>query len=79
MPNALAGIRYNTMNHSDVSTPSDDESASPHDFPPEDAQSLVGVSIGQAQTHFTSPTTPAAEKAAAMDDLMDGPFGDTSQ
>lgn len=78
-PNALQSIRYNTMNHSDLSTPSDDESNPQSDYPTLDAQSLVGVSIGHAQTHYTSPTTPAAEKAAAMDDLMDGPFGDTSQ
>lgn len=79
MPNALQDIRYNSMNHSDVSTPSDDESAQPNDHAAQDAQSLVGVSIGHQQTHFTSPTTPAAEKAAAMDDLLDGPFGDPSQ
>lgn len=79
LPNALLDARFSSMNHSDVSTPSDDDSADPNDFPSHDVQSLVGVSIGHAQTHFTSPTTPAAEKVAAMDDLMDGPFGDTSQ
>ncbi|KAL0259327.1 hypothetical protein SLS55_005063 [Diplodia seriata] len=79
MPNSLHDARFRDINHSDLSTPSDDDSADPHDFPSHDAQSLVGVSLGHAQTHFTSPTTPAAEKAAAMDDLMEPPFGDTSQ
>lgn len=36
------------------------------EMPEEDARSVVGFSIGRAQTRLTSPQTPAAEKAAAM-------------
>ena len=35
----------------------------------EAAQSLVGVSIGREQTRLMSPTTPAAEKSAALDHM----------
>ena len=42
-------------------------------IPEEDVQSMVGVSIGRAQTRLMSPTTPAAEKAAAIN--MDGADG----
>ncbi|KAF2461975.1 hypothetical protein BDY21DRAFT_266995, partial [Lineolata rhizophorae] len=35
----------------------------------EDARSVIAVSISQAQTRLTSPNTPSAEKAAAMEDL----------
>ncbi|KAF2084897.1 hypothetical protein K490DRAFT_48164 [Saccharata proteae CBS 121410] len=68
MPNALADIHYNAMTAPDQSSPSEDETTPPHEYRTEDAESLVGVSIGHAQSHFISPTTPAAEKAAALDD-----------
>jgi pimeloyl-ACP methyl ester carboxylesterase len=51
---------------------SDHEAHSPEEIPgvtdiPEvDAHSMIGVSIGRAQTMLMSPQTPAAEKAAAM-------------
>ncbi len=45
----------------------------------EDAHSVIGVSIGHAQTRLTSPQTPAAEKAAALNALDGGGFlGDSS-
>ncbi|KAK8241084.1 hypothetical protein IWZ00DRAFT_444438 [Phyllosticta capitalensis] len=59
----------------DPSTPSDEESPAPQDSS-QDPRFLVGFSIGHAQTHYASPTTPAAEKAAAMEDMPGGPFGD---
>ncbi|MCJ1374079.1 hypothetical protein MMC20_005309 [Loxospora ochrophaea] len=37
-----------------------------------DVQSIVGVSIGREQTRLMSPDTPAAERAAAMDDVAGG-------
>jgi len=43
-----------------------------HDIADEDAHSLVGVSISRVATRLMSPMTPAAEKAAAMDDLDGG-------
>lgn len=66
------------MMPADPAAISDDDGPEPHDLHTHDAQSLVGVSIGHAQAHFISPATPAAEKAAAMDDLLDAPFGDAA-
>ncbi|KAI4140546.1 MAG: hypothetical protein L6R39_005754 [Caloplaca ligustica] len=41
----------------------------------EDVNALVGVSISRVQTRLKSPTTPAAEKAAALNSLWgDGSF-----
>ena len=53
-------------------TPSEDDAAEEKDIDAEDVQSVIGVSIGHAQTHLASPTTPAAEKAAALDDIDGG-------
>ncbi|KAK8182845.1 hypothetical protein BC567DRAFT_221003 [Phyllosticta citribraziliensis] len=77
MPHALRTDGDVVAPSPDLSTPSDEESPAGQDYPPQDPQSLVGFSIGHAQTHYASPTTPAAEKAAAMEDLPGGPFGDT--
>lgn len=45
----------------------------------EEAASVVGVSIGREQTRLTSPSTPAAEKSAALDRLNSwGFFDDTA-
>lgn len=41
-------------------------------LPEEDVQSTIGVSMSHAQTRLMSPTTPAAEKAAAIDALDGG-------
>lgn len=38
----------------------------------EDAQSLIGFSMSRVATRLKSPRTPAAEKAAAMEDLEGG-------
>lgn len=52
--------------------PSDHEDCSPEELQDNteileaDARSVIGVSIGRAQTRLTSPQTPAAEKAAAI-------------
>lgn len=56
--------------------PADQDASSPEGvapMPEEEAQSVVGVSISKMQTRLMSPTTPAAEKAAAMEE-MDGMF-----
>ncbi len=50
----------------------DEEQLGGHDIADEDAHSLVGVSISRAAIHLMSPMTPAAEKAAAMDDSDGG-------
>ncbi|MCJ1336654.1 hypothetical protein MMC09_001932 [Bachmanniomyces sp. S44760] len=57
----------------------DDEDANLRE---EDVQPVVGVSIGKEQTRLLSPTTPAAEKVAALNfnpggDLFDGPADDS--
>ncbi|KAK7562375.1 hypothetical protein JOL62DRAFT_573404 [Phyllosticta paracitricarpa] len=77
MPHALPTDGDFVAPSPDLSTPSDEDSPAAQDYPPQNPQSLVGFSIGHAQTHYASPTTPAAEKAAAMEDLPGGPFGDT--
>jgi hypothetical protein len=76
-PNALADIQFASIIDPDL-TPSEDESPEAQSFPTEDAQSVIGVSIGQAQTRLTSPKTPAAEKAAALDDLEGGGLFDNA-
>ena len=76
-PNALADIQFASIIDPDL-TPSEDESPEAQSFPAEDAQSVIGVSIGQAQTRLTSPKTPAAEKAAALDDLEGGGLFDNA-
>lgn len=45
----------------------------------EDAQSFIQPSISRAATRLTSPKTPAAEKVAAMDELIDGFFGGSDE
>lgn len=59
---ALADIHYN-MTLADQGTSSEDESPGP---PSNDESNAIGVSIGREQTYLLSTTTPAAEKAAAI-------------
>ncbi|KAF2728614.1 hypothetical protein EJ04DRAFT_516485 [Polyplosphaeria fusca] len=75
---ALAEIHYASVIDSDL-TPSEDESPDEKVLQLEDAQSAIGVSIGQQQTRLTSPKTPAAEKAAALDDVVGGGLFDSWQ
>ncbi|MCJ1443626.1 MAG: hypothetical protein MMC23_004125 [Stictis urceolatum] len=42
----------------------------------DDAESVIGVSIGPEQTRLTSPSTPAAEKSAALDRMNSWGFFD---
>ena len=51
----------------DNSSPEEQQDGSP--MLEEDAHSVVGVSMGRAQTRLVSPQTPAVEKAAAMGSL----------
>ncbi|KAF2119998.1 hypothetical protein BDV96DRAFT_641862 [Lophiotrema nucula] len=74
--NALHDIQFASILDPDL-TPSEDETPEEKQLQLEDAQSAIGVSIGQQQTRLTSPKTPAAEKAAALDEagsdaLFDG-------
>ncbi|KAF2194817.1 hypothetical protein K469DRAFT_547858 [Zopfia rhizophila CBS 207.26] len=69
--NALSEIQIASIVDPDL-TPSEDETPEEKALQLEDAQSAIGVSIGQAQTRLTSPKTPAAEKAAALDDVEGG-------
>lgn len=70
--NALAEIHFASIVDDDDLTPSEDESPEERQVQLEDAQSAIGVSIGQQQTRLISPKTPAAEKAAALDELDGG-------
>ncbi|PVH97751.1 hypothetical protein DM02DRAFT_532565 [Periconia macrospinosa] len=65
--NALAQMHLDSVVDPDL-TPSEDESPEERSLQLETVQSAIGVSIGQQQTRLTSPKTPAAEKAAALDD-----------
>ncbi|KAI4153752.1 MAG: hypothetical protein LQ340_002107 [Diploschistes diacapsis] len=49
------------------------------DMGTEVAQSVVGVSIGREQTRLMSPTTPAAEKSAALDHTNSWGFFDDAE
>ena len=65
--NALADIHFADIVDGDL-TPSEDETPEERRLELETVQSAIGVSIGQQQTRLTSPKTPAAEKAAALDE-----------
>jgi hypothetical protein len=71
--NALADIQFASIINDDDLTPSEDESPEERSLLLETVQSAIGISIGQQQTRLTSPKTPAAEKAAALDET-DGGF-----
>jgi pimeloyl-ACP methyl ester carboxylesterase len=72
-PRALADIHYNNLIN-DPATSSEDEAPEIRAIAPAEVQSLVGVSLGRAQTRFILPQTPAAEKQAAIDE-QGGFFG----
>ncbi|KAK4505742.1 hypothetical protein PRZ48_003707 [Zasmidium cellare] len=64
---ALAELQYNSI-LADQGTSSDEESKdSAVTRNPNDAREAIGISIGREQTRLTSPSTPATEKAAAIE------------
>jgi hypothetical protein len=71
--NALADIQFASIIDDDL-TPSEDETPEEQQLELETVQSAIGISIGKQQTRLTSPKTPAAEKAAALEDTEDGAF-----
>jgi hypothetical protein len=71
--NALADIQFASIVDDDL-TPSEDESPEERLLQLENVQSAIGISIGQQQTRLTSPKTPAAEKAAALEEVDGGGF-----
>lgn len=75
---ALADIQFASILNDDDLTPveSGDETEQERQLELETVQSAIGVSIGQQQTRLTSPKTPAAEKAAALEDLDGGALFD---
>lgn len=76
--NALADIQFASILDDDDLTPveSGDETEQEQRLELETVQSAIGVSIGQQQTRLTSPKTPAAEKAAALEDAEGGALFD---
>jgi hypothetical protein len=72
---ALADIQFASIVDDDL-TPSEDESPEERALQLENVQSAIGISIGQQQTRLTSPKTPAAEKAAALEETDGGGFFD---
>ncbi|KAJ4373129.1 hypothetical protein N0V83_003420 [Neocucurbitaria cava] len=73
--NALADIQFASLADEEL-TPSEDETPEEGRLQLETVQSAIGVSIGEQQTRLTSPKTPAAEKAAALDDADGGVLPD---
>ncbi|KAF1844116.1 uncharacterized protein K460DRAFT_157864 [Cucurbitaria berberidis CBS 394.84] len=69
--NALADIQFASVLDEDL-TPSEDETPEEQRLQLETVQSAIGVSIGRQQTRLTSPKTPAAEKAAALEETDGG-------
>ncbi|KAF2025749.1 hypothetical protein EK21DRAFT_75707 [Setomelanomma holmii] len=69
--NALADIQFASIIDDDL-TPSEDESPEEKSLQLDHVQSTIGISIGRQQTRLTSPKTPAAEKAAALDETDGG-------
>jgi hypothetical protein len=68
---ALAELQYNSILSEHTATSSEDESPGLPLPTINDAPSLLGVSIGREQTRLTSPSTPAAEKVAAINRASD--------
>ncbi|KAL6706034.1 hypothetical protein ACN47E_006136 [Coniothyrium glycines] len=81
-PRDLTRRQHALVDSQFASVADDDLTASEDDTPDEQlleletVQSAIGVSIGQQQTRLTSPKTPAAEKAAALEATEDGLFFD---
>lgn len=75
-PRALKDINYNSLSKNDIATSSEDEAPEIQAIAPSDAQSIVGVSLGRAQTRLNAPETPSAEKAAVLDETAHGFFGE---
>ncbi|KAF2845691.1 hypothetical protein T440DRAFT_260021 [Plenodomus tracheiphilus IPT5] len=74
--NALAEIQFASIADGDL-TPSEDETAEEQHLELETVQSAIGVSIGEQQTRLNSAKTPAAEKAAALDETDGGGLFDS--
>ncbi|KAF2222464.1 hypothetical protein BDZ85DRAFT_263710 [Elsinoe ampelina] len=73
-PRALQQINLNAIYTSDTATSSDEDLGQETRLAQPDVQSLVRVSLGPEQNRLNSPTTPAIEKAAAIE-ANDGFFG----
>lgn len=65
--NVVDDIQFAPIVDDDL-TPSEDETPEEQSLQLETVQSAIGVSIGEQQTRLISPRTPAAEKAAALDE-----------
>ncbi|KAB8296821.1 hypothetical protein EYC80_002236 [Monilinia laxa] len=72
-PSTSNTIAADQTEHSDDFSDEAEIMAIPH-ISDEDAQSIIGVSLSHAASRLKSSRTPAAEKAAAMDNLEGGYF-----
>jgi hypothetical protein len=77
MPEYPTQSQTEPMNIPDTSD--SDEGINIRDLTDEDAESLVGVSISLAASRMTSARTPAAEKAAIMDNIDGGGLFDSEE
>ncbi|KAF4547559.1 Hypothetical protein D9617_40g012990 [Elsinoe fawcettii] len=73
-PRALQQINLNSLYTTDTATSSEEDLPREPRTTQTDVQSLVGISLGPEQIRLNSPTTPAVEKAAAIEE-NDGFFG----
>lgn len=75
-PRALADIHYNSIVNAEAGTSSEEDGPESRTIARGDAQNLVGVSLGRAQTRIKALHTPAGEKAAAIEEaggFFEGP------
>ncbi|KAF2011101.1 hypothetical protein BU24DRAFT_377942 [Aaosphaeria arxii CBS 175.79] len=71
---ALAEIQFTSLTDTDLTSSEGDETPDEKEFQLDSVQSAIGVSIGEQQRYLISPKTPAAEKAAALDEIDGGAF-----
>ena len=71
-PHTISVPQYRSILDSDRDSDHEEGRA----FPEEDVRSIIGFSIGEEQTRLKSPQTPAAEKAAALENIDGGGFFD---
>ncbi|KAL2356954.1 hypothetical protein BJ546DRAFT_966106 [Cryomyces antarcticus] len=72
--NALSEIHFHSLTDPTAVMSSEDEAHDGLEIGRDDAQSVLSISISRTQTRLTSPKTPAAEKAAALETSEDGGF-----
>jgi hypothetical protein len=68
LPTPPTLVHGQTSRNAELGLSSGDEDEHTQDLSPDDARTAIGVSISRQQTRLTSPTTPAIEKTAAIEE-----------